>query len=200
MLDILSALFFVFLVSFAIFILLYIGFAKLFKIQFKLPTLDHYNRDRFEFKDKLKSKVRSVKVFLLNGKESQLIKIHKKLKKSDNSNNAELTVFESDTQHILNMNDDSDDDVSGCDAILTNSNSCSSVPHSSSSFSEKSVKKSPNSIKETSETRLNSVKSEESIGKIKKKIKHKKGSDKISVNDSNLNVGLNASNKNDRDN
>jgi hypothetical protein len=70
--------------------LLVVGFFKLSKLPFKFPHLfsSSYNKETIALNDQLKTKIKSIKFQILNkgNKESQLTRMHAKLRKSNNVN------------------------------------------------------------------------------------------------------------------
>ena len=102
--DSLSILILIFLVFIIISTLLIVGFFKLSKLPFKFPHLfssSSYSKETIALNDQLKTKIKSIKFQILNkgNKESQLTRMHAKLRKSNNVN--QLNVFASDTQKII---------------------------------------------------------------------------------------------------
>lgn len=110
--EILSFLCLILIILIIVSILLVIGLSRLTKIPLKFPYLFYsYDKETIALNDQLKSKIKSLKFQLLSGgaKESQLTKIHAKLRKSNIPN---LNIFASDTQKII---DDNYDDLSDYD-------------------------------------------------------------------------------------
>ena len=122
--EILSILCLIFIILFIISILFVIGLSRLTKIPLKFPYFFYsYDKERIALNDELKTKLKSLKFQFLNGgaKESQLTKMHAKLRKSNNPN---LNIFASDTQKIIddNMDDNlSDYDLKANDSLKSTS-------------------------------------------------------------------------------
>jgi len=96
----------IFIVLLVVTALLVIGLSRLWKLPLKFSHLfDAYDKETIALNDQLKTKIKSLKFQLMNSgaKQSQLTKIHDKLRKSNNPN---LHIFASDTQKIMDENFD----------------------------------------------------------------------------------------------
>lgn len=105
---------------FFIFIMGLIGRLRLSKITHTSPLLGlEFERERFDLNDKLSSKLKSFKFELMNQKQSELTKMHDKLRNT-NLNDSNLAIFPSDTQNIMfEMSDETSDDCMSDDVSLS---------------------------------------------------------------------------------
>ena len=99
--EIIAVAILLFSLLFFIIIMVVIGQLKLSKITNKSPLLAfEFSRERYEISDKLKSGLKSIKFELMNQKQSELTKIHTKLRDSE-LNDSNLNIFAPDTQQIM---------------------------------------------------------------------------------------------------
>ena len=98
------------LVLVLILILVLIGRSRLANIPRKSYALPYYGKERIELNDRLRTGLRSLRFELINGKQSELTKLHNKLKTNDLITDSSLNIFASDKQKIMfEMSDESDD-------------------------------------------------------------------------------------------
>ena len=97
------------LVLILILILVLIGRSRLANIPRKTYALPYYGKERIELNDRLRTGLRSLRFELINGKQSELTKLHNKLKTNDITDSS-LNIFASDKQKIMfEMSDESDE-------------------------------------------------------------------------------------------
>lgn len=104
--EIISILILILIILIIISALIAIGLSRLSKLPLKFPHLFYsYDKETIALNDQLKTKIKSLKFQFLNAgnKESQLTKMHAKLRKTNNPN---LNIFASDTQKIIDENFD----------------------------------------------------------------------------------------------
>lgn len=103
MVDVFAILVLILVIIVSIVVLIGIGYAKLKKLPFKFPQYESYDEKKERIKEKLISKYKSIKhQFKSSKKESELTRLHRKLKENNSLDGSHLNVFESDKRNILN--------------------------------------------------------------------------------------------------